>query len=104
MSTVQAILDNAAYHKRLLTSIAEFDYVSSALTQQKRYLADLVDQLDETNNKLEALTVHTQNQRKEHETLRDSTARKIAHRLTGKKDKFEAMASKEEQCVKHPKG
>ncbi|KAJ7751571.1 hypothetical protein B0H14DRAFT_2981176 [Mycena olivaceomarginata] len=56
----------------LLAAIAELDYVPPALEQQESYLA-------------------------EHEALRDSTTRRFAAKITGKKEKFEAKASKEEK-------
>ena len=50
-------------------------------------------------SKLDKCVQKTKKERKEHESIRDSTTRRLAHKLTGKKEKFEQKASKEEKCV-----
>lgn len=51
-------------------------------------------------SKLDKCVQKTKKERKEHESIRDSTTRRLAHKLTGKKEKFEQKASKEEKCVR----
>ncbi|KAJ7153434.1 hypothetical protein C8R43DRAFT_885487 [Mycena crocata] len=97
MSTTEAILQNAAYHAQLLASIAELDYVPSALEHQTSYLANIEKNKQQTSAKIKLLEKKTNKERKEHEALRDSTARRLAAKLTGRKEKFEAKASKEER-------
>jgi hypothetical protein len=97
MATTQAITENAAYHAELLASIAELDYTPSALDQQGKYLADLKQQRANIQKEVERLTKITKKERKEHESLRDSVARKFMYRVAGKKEKFEAQATKEEK-------
>jgi len=46
------------------------------------------------------LSEKTKKERKEHEDLRDSTACRLTYKLTGRKDKFQARANKEEQYVR----
>jgi hypothetical protein len=96
MST-QVILENATYHSRLLSSIAEFDYVPSALAQQTNYLKEIEAQHNRSEAKLKKLSETTKKERKEHEDLRDSTARRLAHKLTGRKEKFKERENKEER-------
>ncbi|KAJ6554489.1 hypothetical protein B0H19DRAFT_948367 [Mycena capillaripes] len=97
MSTADAVLQNAAYHAQLLTGISELDYVPPALTQQDSYIGGLEQEVAALARKIKALEWKTTKERKEHEALRDSTTRRFAARLTGRKEKFEAKASKEER-------
>ncbi|KAJ6578810.1 hypothetical protein DFH09DRAFT_1148375 [Mycena vulgaris] len=97
MNTTEAVVQNAPYHAQLLAAITELDYVPPALTQQQSYIAGLETEAKRAVGKIKALEVKTKKERKEHEALRDSTARRLAAKLTGRKEKFEAKASKEEQ-------
>ncbi|KAJ7146180.1 hypothetical protein C8R44DRAFT_598754 [Mycena epipterygia] len=97
MDATQAVLQHAPYHAQLLAAIAELDYVPPALTQQESYIASLEAEARTTAAKVKALEGKTKKERKEHEALRDSTARRLAAKLTGRKEKFEAKAGKEER-------
>ena len=99
MSTDDAILQNAAYHAQLLAAIAELDYVPPALEQQTSYIQGIEVESRKTAEKIKVLEKKTTKERKEHEALRDSTARRFAAKITGRKEKFEAKASKEERCA-----
>ncbi|KAJ7271079.1 hypothetical protein C8J57DRAFT_1603391 [Mycena rebaudengoi] len=88
MSVPDAVLKQAPYHAQLLESIAELDYVPPALVQQDAFVKSLEEQ---------ALKKQTKKERKEHEALHNSTARRLTYKLTGNKDRFEAKASKEER-------
>ncbi|EEB93451.1 hypothetical protein MPER_07886 [Moniliophthora perniciosa FA553] len=98
-STSQIIRDNAHYHAELIKSLEEMQYAPSALTQQTSYLTDLEEQLKVTKEKVDKLSQVTKKERKEHEKMRDSTARKLAARISGKKEEFEAKKEKEERHV-----
>lgn len=93
----EAIIANAAYHSRLLTTIGQLDYVPSAKKHQINYIEDLQSQLAMIQKEVAQLAEKTKKERKEHEALRDSTGRRLAHKLMGKREKFEAKASKEER-------
>ncbi|KAJ6556889.1 hypothetical protein B0H10DRAFT_2241122 [Mycena sp. CBHHK59/15] len=97
MNATDAVRQNAPYYTRLLGSIEELDYVPPALAQQTSYVAGLEAQLKVAVRKIAVLARKTQKERREHEDLRDSTARRLAAKLTGRKEKFEAKASKEER-------
>ncbi|ESK93279.1 hypothetical protein Moror_14542 [Moniliophthora roreri MCA 2997] len=97
ISTSQSIRDNAQYHAELIKSLEELQYAPSALTQQTSYLTDLEKQLRTTKENVERLSQATKKERKDHEKMRDSTARKLAARISGKKEKFEAKKEKEER-------
>ncbi|KAG6810525.1 hypothetical protein H0H92_011471 [Tricholoma furcatifolium] len=53
--------------------------------------------LKRSEAQLKKLSETTMKERKEHRSLRDSTARRLAAKLTGKGEEFEAKASKEER-------
>ena len=93
----EAILANATYHSRLLTTIGHLEYVPSAKKHQIGYIEDLEGQLATIQREVAQLAEKTKKERKEHETLRDSTGRRFAHKLLGKAEKYEAKANKEER-------
>ena len=97
--TQEAILANATYHSRLLTTIGDLEYVPSAKKHQISYIEDLEGQLATIQKEVAQLAEKTKKERKEHESLRDSTGRRFAHKLMGKAEKYEAKANKEERYV-----
>ncbi|KAK1216742.1 hypothetical protein PQX77_020629 [Marasmius sp. AFHP31] len=97
MSTSQTILENAQYHANLLKTLDELSYAPSAFSQQTSYLADLEGRVKSIKADVEKLSKVTKKERKEHESLRDSTARRLAAKMTGKKQKFEEKREKEEK-------
>ena len=99
MEAPQNIIANSEYHSRLLSTIAELEYVPQAKRDQIEYIKDLQTQIESGQGKITQLAEKTKKERKEHESLRDSTARRFAHLLVGKKEKFAQKASKEERCV-----
>lgn len=98
LDTTENIVANAEYHSNLLSTIAELAYVPQAIKDQIEYVNDLQSQIKASKKKIATLTEKTKKERKEHESLRDSTARRWAYFLAGKKEKFAARASKEERC------
>ena len=99
MNTEEAIIANAEHHSKLLKAIAELEYVPSAKRQQSAYMKDLENKLAECKRQIEVSAKKTAKERKEHEALRDSTGKRLAHRLIGKREQYEAKESKEERCV-----
>lgn len=95
--TQEAILANAPYHSSLLTAIGQLEYVPSAKKHQISYIEDLEGQLATIQKEVAQLAEKTKKERKEHESLRDSTGRRFAHKLLGKAEKYEAKANKEER-------
>jgi hypothetical protein len=98
-TTTEEIVANADYHSRLLQSCSQVEYAPPALKQHDSYIKDLEGQLTESDKKVEDLAKVTKKERKEHEKLRDSTARRFAAKLSGKLEKFEANQMKEEKWV-----
>ena len=99
MSTEDVIKSNAKYHAHLMQSIGSLDYVPSTLQAQQQYLKDLQSQLQSTRAQITALAKDTKKERKEHERIRDSTTKKLAYRLSGKKDVLASKIEKEERCA-----
>jgi len=99
MDAQEAIVANADYHTRLLKTIAELEYVPSAKKHQQAYIKDLENEVANSQSRILKLAEKTKKERKEHEALRDSTGRRFAHKLLGKKEQYEAKESKEERFV-----
>ncbi|KAF4611627.1 hypothetical protein D9613_003902 [Agrocybe pediades] len=97
MDAQEVIVANADYHSRLLKTIAELEYVSSAKKHQEVYIKDLENEVAKGQKRIVQLAEKTKKERKEHEALRDSTSRRLAHRLLGKREQYEAKESKEER-------
>jgi hypothetical protein len=97
MNATDTVFRNATYHAQLLAGIAELDHVPPALEQQEKFIVELEKEAATLARKIAALERNTKKERKEHEDLRDSTTRRFAAKITGRKDKFEAKASKEER-------
>jgi DNA repair protein RadC len=99
MEAPEAIVANSHHHTRLLNTIADLEYVPQAKKQQATYIKDLESQVWALQQNITQLAAKTKKERKEHETLRDSTSRRFAHKLIGKKQEYLAKESKEERCV-----
>ncbi|KAJ6463531.1 hypothetical protein C8R45DRAFT_522431 [Mycena sanguinolenta] len=97
MNTTDVVLENTAYHFQLLAQISELDYVPPALKQQNSYITSIEMDSVKLRCRIKELEKMTKKERKEHESIRDSTVRRFAAKITGRKEKFEAKASKEER-------
>jgi hypothetical protein len=64
--------------------------------QQRRFIADLEAQLDQSSKRIKELDRKRAKELKDHEKYRDSVMRRFAYKAAGKKDKFESKAQKEE--------
>lgn len=96
-ATTDVVLQNTAYHDQGFATITELDYVPPALEQQESYIAGLEKEWTALTAQIPELEMQTKKEREEHEALRDSTTRRFAAKITGRKEKFEAKASKEER-------
>lgn len=97
MEAPEAIVANSHHHAQLLNTIADLEYVPQARKQQTTYIKDLESQVSALKQNITLLAAKTKKERKEHETLRDSTSRRFAHKLIGKKQEYMAKESKEER-------
>ncbi|TEB33771.1 hypothetical protein FA13DRAFT_111992 [Coprinellus micaceus] len=97
VTTTEEIVQHADYHAKLLRTLSDLDYTPTALRQHREYIRDLEGQLVASDRKVEELAKATKKERKDHERLRDSTTRRLAAKLSGKKEKYEAEQEKEEK-------
>ncbi|KAL9107310.1 MAG: hypothetical protein Q9227_007762 [Pyrenula ochraceoflavens] len=97
MSMQDRIIAASSRNTSLLYALAETDYAEPALKQHQVYVDDLNKQLRDTKKLLNHLAARTQAELKDHEKYRDSTMRRFAYRIGGKRESFESKASKEEK-------
>ncbi|KAK5728974.1 hypothetical protein LTR15_002115 [Elasticomyces elasticus] len=100
MSTFSAALAEAATKNgELLSTLARTDHAPPALKQNKAYISDLQTQLDALDQELKKLHVITEDERKDHLKYHDSTVKRLAHKLGGRKgtEKFVSKQEKEER-------
>lgn len=97
MSTHDRILSAASENSSLLAALAETDYAAPALRQQHAYLIELKKEITANDVQQQKLSAKTKAELKDHEKYRDSTVRRFAYRVGGKKEKFQEKASKEEK-------
>src|SRR5271170_5659239 len=97
MSARDQILSSASQNTRILTALGKVDDAPSALKQHTFYMADLEREISRTDAAIKTLDHDLKAQRKEHEKYRDSTLRRFAYKVGGKKEKFESKAEKEER-------
>ncbi|KAK5720519.1 hypothetical protein LTR17_014920 [Elasticomyces elasticus] len=100
MSTFSAALAEAATKNgELLSTLAQTDHAPPALKQNKAYISDLQTQLGALDQELKKLHAITEDERRDHLKYRDSTVKRLAHKLGGKKgtEKFVSKQEKEER-------
>lgn len=100
MSEFTTALASAANRNReLLSTLAETDYAATALRQNTSYISDLESQLKTTDKEIRKLHAITEDERKDHVKYRDSTFKRYAHKLGGRKGeaKFVSKSEKEER-------
>ena len=97
-SSIREHIQAASSHNTsLLSSLHETDSAPSQLAQQKAYIADLESQLKSTSTRVSNLKKATASELKDHKKYSESTFRRFAHKASGRKDKFEEKAAKEER-------
>lgn len=98
MTSVESrIRDAASRNTELLKTIKETEHAAPDLATQNRYIADLQSQIEDAKKSLSQIAVKRKKEFKEHESYRDSVMKRFAYKATGKREKFEARAKKEEE-------
>jgi hypothetical protein len=97
MATKDIILAAAARNRELLTILGDTDYAPSALRQTTAYIAELQNQLAAEEKNVKKAILKLQKEQSEHEMYRDSRIKRLAYKVSGQKEKFEAKAEKEER-------
>ncbi|KAK6087318.1 hypothetical protein SCUP234_01949 [Seiridium cupressi] len=96
-STITQIQEAAPRNRELLAILSETDHAPPDLEQQRRYIADLDNQLANLAKQIQVLDRKREKELKEHTTYRDSVMRRFAYKVGRKTEKFEARAAKEER-------
>lgn len=83
----------------LLATLSRTDYAPAKLKQQKVFISDLQTSLQQVEARISTLGVSVQRDLKQHERYRDSTVKRFAAKMGGKKSqaKFDEKASKGER-------
>lgn len=97
MSLEARIRETSARNTELLRIIHETESAIPALGAQTRYVVDLEKQVAEAGRKLKQLESKRKQGLKEHESYRDSFMKRFAYKVSGKTDKFDAKAAREER-------
>jgi len=87
----------ATKNKELLRLLSTTDHAPPALEQQKRLVADLEFEASESEKRLDYMDGQRKKEFHDHKKYRDSVLRRFAFKATGKGEKFEARAQKEEK-------
>ncbi|TVY42012.1 hypothetical protein LSUB1_G004077 [Lachnellula subtilissima] len=96
-TTKDRILATAADNTRLQKSLSETEYGPPALQQNSLYINKLMKDIPEAKKKLLTTSWKVNIGLQKHKKYRDSHVRRLAYNIRGKKEKFEAEASKGER-------
>ncbi|KAK4672150.1 hypothetical protein QC763_100290 [Podospora pseudopauciseta] len=87
----------AAKNKELLAILQQTDHAIPSLEQQRRLVKDLEGEVRASDARVAAVDRKRKKEYHEHEKYRDSVLKRFAYKATGKREKFEQRAAKEEQ-------
>ncbi|KAJ3053748.1 hypothetical protein HK097_003475 [Rhizophlyctis rosea] len=97
MSIEKKIKEKSVRNTELLSILHETENAVPAFEAQKRYVADLEQQVADAAKKLEELGRKRKKELKEHEAYQKSIMKRFAYKVSGQKEKFKAEAEKEER-------
>ncbi|KAH7327530.1 hypothetical protein BKA65DRAFT_373843, partial [Rhexocercosporidium sp. MPI-PUGE-AT-0058] len=87
----------SAQNTSLLKTISETEYSVSAHQQTNQYIGTLKKDIAAQEKKLAELNRHVDREYADHKKYRDSHMKRLAFKLGGRKEKFQADASREEK-------
>ncbi|PMD29390.1 hypothetical protein L207DRAFT_520911 [Hyaloscypha variabilis F] len=97
-NTVQERLAVAASkNAQLLQTISETSYATSEYQQTNKFIGDLKKEISLQEKKLKDVNHTVDIEYAQHKKYRDSHMKRLAYKIGGKKDKFEADATREEK-------
>lgn len=96
-STHEKIHHAASRNTELLAGLHNTESAPSQLYQQIQYIKDLNEQLSVTEKQVSRLKEKTALELKDHKKYNESTFRRFAHRASGRTDKFNEKAAREEK-------
>lgn len=96
-STHDRILQAAPRNTELLEGLHATESAPSQLYQQIQYLQDLHEQSNKTAKNVERLKSKTAQELNDHKKYNESTFRRFAHKASGRTEKFNEKAAREEK-------
>ncbi|KAK4202950.1 hypothetical protein QBC40DRAFT_275596 [Triangularia verruculosa] len=87
----------SAKNREFLALLQQTDHAIPSLAQQRRLVADLEAEVKASDQRVAAVDRKRKKEFHEHEKYRDSVLKRFAYKATGKREKFEQRAAKEEQ-------
>merc|ERR1712230_342553 len=97
MTSIHQRLQSAsAQNTSLLNTISETEYSVSAFQQSNQYIASLKKDIAAQEKKLGELNRHVDREYADHKKYRDSHMKRLAFKLGGKKEKFQATRTNSE--------
>ncbi|KAE9367271.1 hypothetical protein N431DRAFT_429938 [Stipitochalara longipes BDJ] len=97
-STIQDRLAAAAsQNAQLLQTISDTSYATSEYQQTNKFIGDLKKEISLQEKKLREVNHAVDIEYSQHKKYRDSHVKRLAYKIGGKKDKFEADATREEK-------
>lgn len=98
MEAIQSKIQAAApRNQELLHTLSETDYAKPALEQQKRYIADIENEVKQLDKHIRELKERRKKELKDHEKYRDSVMKRFAYKVSRRQEKFNVKAEKEER-------
>lgn len=94
--TEQRILATTSQNDHLLKTLAETNYAASALQQNTSYLQDLTQEIAVRTKQVADLSQVKSADLAYHEKYQHRTIRRLAYKLGGKKEDFQAQVEKED--------
>ena len=93
----ERIQDAASRNSELLAGLHETESAPSQLYQQINYIKELDQQIQTSRKKVGWLKQQTASELKDHKKYSESTFRRFAHKASGRKERFDEKAAKEER-------
>ncbi|QSZ32393.1 hypothetical protein DSL72_001967 [Monilinia vaccinii-corymbosi] len=84
----QQILASSTQHKHLLSILSRTDHAPSEYAQIIQYQSSIEGIISQQERRVEALAAVSAKEHREHEEYQDSTVKRLAYKLSGRKHKF----------------
>lgn len=97
MSAQDRLLRAATKNAELLHGLSQTEYATSALRQSQAYLDDLDHEIKQCDRQIISLNARTRAEHGDHKRYAESTMRRMLYRASGKKERWQEKASKEER-------
>lgn len=96
-SVQERIIAAASENNGLLNTLSETDYAPAAVQQTNHYITTLNKQIQEKEAQIKKLYSHLYIEKQQHEKYQNSTMKRLAYKMSGKRQDFEEKARREER-------